>query len=92
LFSKSRKSRKKIKQSLEVYPQSQKLNLAQTNPIKMHRLRERESTNRAPETENAGEGWPGGGWPTAERQPTPPRKLVALGFGGEEYLGERLLL
>jgi hypothetical protein len=42
LFSKSRKSRKKIKQSLEVYPQSQKLNLAQTNPIKMHRLRERE--------------------------------------------------
>jgi hypothetical protein len=35
LFSKRRKCRKKIKQSLEVYPQSQKLNLAQTNPIKM---------------------------------------------------------
>jgi hypothetical protein len=44
----------------------------------MHRLRE--STNRAPETENAGEEWPGGGWPTVEREPTPPRTLVALGF------------
>jgi hypothetical protein len=58
--------------------------MGDSRPDKSHKNAqiERESTNRAPETENAGEEWPGGGWPTVESEPTPLRTLVALGFRG----------